>query len=162
MSSSVFCLRFMISNFIPSRSRDWECPHCKVPNKELLPDPTPDSAKPTSDGSVSEQPPALESPKDTSEACSAGIPVTPKPSEPQGGSNEKASLDDREPHRSTIPSPPVSARPGGSTTSVSPTAATEYLSPPVRRNSYKPPLLLDVAIMALLVLVFVIICRRMV
>ncbi|KAJ2917664.1 hypothetical protein MD484_g2810, partial [Candolleomyces efflorescens] len=107
-------------------SRDWECPHCKVPNKELLPDPTPDSAKPTSGGPVSEQPPALESPKDTSEACSAGIPVTPKASEPQGGSNEKASLDDREPHRSSIPSPPVSARPGGSTTSASPTAATEY------------------------------------
>ena len=81
---------------IPSRSRDWECPHCKVPNKELLPDPTPDSAKPTSGGPVSEQPPALESPKDTSEACSAGIPVTPKASEAQGGSNEKASLDDRE------------------------------------------------------------------
>ncbi|KAJ2930088.1 hypothetical protein H1R20_g7012, partial [Candolleomyces eurysporus] len=143
-------------------SRDWVCPHCNVPNKELLPDPTPESAKPTSNAPVPEEPPALEAPKDTSAPCSAGIPTALKPAEPQGGSNEKAPLHDREPPRSPIPNPPVSARPGESTTPASPNAATEYLSPPVQRSSHKPPLLLDVAIMALLVLVFVIICRRMV
>lgn len=44
-----------VIDLISSRSRDWVCPHCKVPNLELLPDPEPRA-------STSSEPLAAESP----------------------------------------------------------------------------------------------------
>lgn len=122
-------------------SRDWVCPHCQQSNLDILPDP------PTGqeNGPSSSIPPPVESTlaalpehNDASSMNSVG----PQSEEAEDEVAQETSLSVTE----RIPSPTI------------PEHNANGLSPQPRR----PPVLLDTAICFLLVLVFALLCRKMI
>ncbi|KAG7092256.1 hypothetical protein E1B28_008620 [Marasmius oreades] len=137
-------------------SRSWTCPHCQQTNLEILPDPV----------SVSTSPPSTETREMTRsvEAESTEESANPLPSQPV------RTLEQPVDH--SFPSQPTSAFADITTPShaqdglESGTPSVDpipYPPPPtqVYSSSNRPPFLLDTAICVLLVLVFALICRRM-
>lgn len=149
-------------------SREWYCPHCKQTTLELLPDPviepsTSDSA--TSGSSAS--PPTAESPSDQPPPTVV-LEMNPDPSPssdetpnivhevgliPSGGSTGSAGA--AGPTAPSFITHAPRASPAEDATSSATAPATT-----VRRSSQKSPLILDTAICVLLVLVFALVCRR--
>lgn len=134
------------------------CPTCKVSNKEILPDPSPSSPSiPISNAEQSRSettssPPAV--PESTSNVSER---VEPVQAESAGkADSEKRDTSSIELDRpTTVPSgvPNVRTEPSPNVLPMSNVAAR-------RRSREHPPLLLDTAILVLLAIVFVIICRR--
>ncbi|CAA7267645.1 unnamed protein product [Cyclocybe aegerita] len=165
-------------------SREWVCPHCKQTNLELLPDPpaptTPIAATARSLGSeepisdvVTEDSPRC----DLKSASVESIPLsTPQPNMPhivsavrpapiiQLSSSTPTGDSfgmDRSTSRSSaaLPRTARSETPPTPTPTPTPSEGSTVHGP---RSSQKPPMLLDTAIAILLVLLFAIICRRVV
>jgi len=114
------------------------CPHCQQPNLELLPDPSPESAASTSAKTLE----SLEVSNNAPErAQPLNVAIDQPPALPTASPR---GVNDSEERR------------------VVSTLRTSVALEHSRRSSHKPPLLLDTAICVLLVLVFGIICRRMV
>jgi ubiquitin-conjugating enzyme E2 J1 len=130
-----------LNNF-DDRSKEWVCPHCQQPNLELLPHPSPESEASTS-------PKTLESLEVSNNAPERAQPLNVAIDQPPA-----------------LESYPSTASPRGVNDTeerrVVPILRTSVALAHSRRSSHKPPLLLDTAICVLLVLVFGIICRRMV
>lgn len=140
MSISLLCLETCLNHF-DNRSKEWVCPHCQQPNLELLPDPSPESEASTSAKN-------LESPEVSNNVPERAQPLNVAIDQPPA-----------------LESSPTASPRGVNDTkerTVVPTLRTSVVLEPSRRSSHKPPLLLDTAICVLLVLVFGIICRRMV
>jgi len=123
-------------------SKEWVCPHCQQPNLELLPHPSRESEASTS-------PKTLESLEVSNNAPERAQPLNVALDQPPA-----------------LESSPSTASPRGVNDTeerrVVPILRTSVALEHSRRSSHKPPLLLDTAICVLLVLVFGIICRRMV
>lgn len=162
-----------------NRSREWTCPHCKQTNLECLPDPQ-DSSAPSSDSTPS--------PASTPDCVAKPLTPVSEPTVPISFISEKDVPDDAipslplpqaieppvkvyspTPTRPIIPVSIVTPRAPGTPISRSPSVRTENSdivpmsqdrSVLVRRGPRKPPIVLDTAICILLVLVFALICRR--
>ncbi|TFK42907.1 UBC-like protein [Crucibulum laeve] len=168
-------------------SREWVCPHCQQSNLELLPDPLSHvSAEATGSNSGVEQTTASETqgpaepPHESPSTLAADQlpavdvskdPVTPSSAtvpEPPTGPVAVRTIEPLLPTPSTSIVDPITARaapliPRAATVdSHSGAAEPSGRTRAMRRSSQKPPLLLDTAICILLVLLFAIICRRMV
>jgi ubiquitin-conjugating enzyme E2 J1 len=115
------------------RSRDWTCPHCQQTNLELLPDP-----------------PSREEEADQKKWGAGNILGSQIPHE----NGPQVTADD-----SSAPST-AEAEDVSSTTTEATFFETREQEP--RQSSKKPHILLDSAICILLVLLFAIICRRIV
>ncbi|KAF9483796.1 UBC-like protein [Pholiota conissans] len=171
-------------------SREWVCPHCQHTNLELLPDPP--TQEQTATPSTSEEKPTtliqtdtLQSPNVVSAEVSlatisassldtkisddaSGTTLTSTPSDLSNNhmTEESAHLDhsDATSTHDSESSAPSSAQisllshPTPTTPSQAPIAQVQMSS----RRSQKPPMLLDGAICILLVLLFAIVCRRIV
>ena len=149
-----------------SRSRDWTCPHCQQTNLELLPDPVavehpvsrPEDLDSTDVQEKAETTTKVET-TDTTDTSSSAAATTNPPTAPQ--SNAAAS----EPHVVEV-SPPSQVSHSVSSVTDSPTPPATSILPrqqvAVQRSSHiRAPILLDSAICVILVLVFALICRRM-
>ncbi|KAF4603880.1 hypothetical protein EYR40_001053 [Pleurotus pulmonarius] len=154
-------------------SREWYCPHCKQTSLELLPDPI--SEPPTSDsatsGSSASPPTATtaESPSDrppptvvleTNPGPSPSSDETPNIVHevgliPSGGPTGSAGA-----AGPTAPSFITHAPRASPAEDATSSAATPATTTTVRRSSQKSSLILDTAICVLLVLVFALVCRR--
>jgi len=139
---------------LASLSRDWTCPHCQQTNLELLPDP-----------------PSQEEEADRKKWGTGNILRSQIPDEkrPQVVVSQVVDPDvvsaDGSSATSIVISPPSSIESGSAEhLSTSPTEATVPRSrvQEPRQASKKPPMLLDTAICILLVVLFAIICRRIV
>ncbi|EAU88155.2 non-canonical ubiquitin conjugating enzyme 1 [Coprinopsis cinerea okayama7 len=153
-------------------SREWTCPVCKTSNHEILPDPT--TSNPSQSINSPAPPPpatAISTPEPTSESAtpqrevSGDASLSQRPTESSGVSDTTISQNTAQNSVNTRPS--ESQNPPQVIETRSPAVIS---NPPVefpqsggaRRSPQKPPVLLDTAIMILLVLVFAIICRRVV
>jgi ubiquitin-conjugating enzyme E2 J1 len=130
------------------RSREWVCPHCYVPNLQLLPDspgvPSPVHALSSPIPSAHD---TIPSPND----CLPGSSV------PQSQLSGPESAD-----TTNVNSAPASEP---ATSDSSQVINSDYPAPSTRRSAsstQRAPLLLDTAICVLLVLVCALICRRLV
>jgi len=128
-------------------SRDWVCPHCQESNLDLLPDP------PTQGhclGSATESHPATTNLPSVVDASSTTpiLDMQPSPTSPPP-TDSGSTLS----HRTTLSTSSRQER----------RSQTSRSAPPQTRltGRLRPPLLLDSAICVLLVLVFVLVCRRM-
>ena len=142
------------------RSRGWTCPHCQQSNIGLLPDPpqtTENLPEVTSEGNLPQSSFAalittssgedVGSETSTASATTSTLTIT-------SSSSDQSRAADKEPTRTNVeymtrPSEQDGATRGAQLSSL-------------RRHGHKPPVLLDAAICILLVLLFAIICRRMV
>jgi ubiquitin-conjugating enzyme E2 J1 len=156
------------------RSRDWACPLCQETNLTLLPDPTVITGQ---EGSGTQPEVAVTS---ATEALSTETPADPKPTATNPSSAEAERLETLPTHPDNVPSPTRTHahlsidRDASNTPSTNSDDATRigtsqesHLSNRSRvshnlMSSQKPPVLLDTAICILFVLLFAIICRRMV
>jgi ubiquitin-conjugating enzyme E2 J1 len=137
------------------RSRDWVCPRCRQTNLECLPDLTPleDSLSPQ----VSPQEPPMDPPSSTAPPLLSDMDPVNEVSRVEPG-----------PETMSSPShPPVEADTPGSPKSFDSSGEESVNNHPsgiaVPNSSSRhprPPLFLDTAICVLLVLVFALICRR--
>ncbi|KAF9533384.1 UBC-like protein [Crepidotus variabilis] len=162
-------------------SREWTCPHCQRSNVEILPDPVapiskvekpessdaaqPMGTEPLSSGSTNsdatsapetEVKPAFSSSSTSTPSDPPQITLTELPPRP-------STYGSRIDHGQTALAPSVPVRLNAATSARSETSST----PVFTRNqnptrSQKPPVLLDTTICILLVLLFAIICRRVV
>ncbi|KAF5324683.1 hypothetical protein D9611_004362 [Ephemerocybe angulata] len=150
-------------------SRDWTCPTCKVANKDILPDPntsSPSSSKPDSSNEAAQPRSESQSTSQTpvsereSQDSDPRLEANSLPLEPGKPDSEKADKKgtDRTTIPTALPTQPEAAS-GGLGRAAAPARSPAPLA--LRRSSHKPPLLLDAAIGFLLLIVFVIICRRM-
>lgn len=142
------------------RSRGWTCPHCQQSNIGLLPDPL----------QTTENPPEITSQENLPQSSLAALIITS--SEDAGSKIPTASTTTSAVSTTTSSSDDQSRAVDKEATRTN----VEYLGSPseqdaatrdaqlssLRRHGHKPPVLLDAAICFLLVLLFAIICRRMV
>ncbi|TFK26427.1 UBC-like protein [Coprinopsis marcescibilis] len=153
-------------------SREWTCPHCKLSNVEILPDPSSNSTRdnhptPTSASTPPQEPqqvvPSDPSPIQTPPSTHVldSIPQSAahdRNSVPSSANNidssTRATASGAETRNTLVVHPPTPTTPG-----VEFRAGTAAQG---STSSQKPPVLLDTAIMILLVLLFAIICRRVV
>ncbi|KAH9946295.1 UBC-like protein [Epithele typhae] len=140
-------------------SRDWVCPHCKVSNHELLPDP------PTNEADKPPQIPAqLKSRTHQLPRRSTSSSTVHPRHRPQANPSDFAALD-RIP---ILRHAPAYARPAAPTAAIPPPQQPSTrdgtpqpaLVAAVRQTPRRPPILLDTAICVLLVLMFALIARR--
>ncbi|KAF8630073.1 hypothetical protein AX15_003130 [Amanita polypyramis BW_CC] len=135
-------------------SRDWVCPQCQQPNVALLPDPpqVTDSTLQASPEATTVSPSESPAVMIPSEAPDESVSSTNTPSRnaEQPGATGVRMLLKRTKEE-------FSAESSGHDVDI-----REAQRPSLKRRDYKPPVLLDAAICVLLVLLFVIICRRMV
>jgi len=134
-------------------SREWVCPHCQQTNLDMLPDPT-DINSTLNDISDPASPPPV---KTNESVIVEEIPTTtPSPLPTSSRVEAGGAMDTAGPQGSD----------SGPATFVNvvdtPAGRAQPLVVNMRRSSLKPPMLLDTAICILLVLLFAIICRRMV
>ncbi|KII88954.1 hypothetical protein PLICRDRAFT_159917 [Plicaturopsis crispa FD-325 SS-3] len=150
-------------------SRDWICPHCQQKNIECLPDPPIGGSTSVAEGSSSN---VAESETPASTQSSSPAPARPLESnvsesaiptlvsEPEADVAATTSSEETEPTTPAhiAPSDTRAGRPADSllVTGVSPTTAQALHRSPTTR----PPLLLDTVICVLLVLVFALVCRK--
>jgi len=135
-------------------SREWVCPHCQQSNLELLPDPPAVEEAPIAELNPSAPPHSdvhAEPSQQRNEETETDIPMTVH------------SVDSLRTSHSGVSSTPMTASPtfiNRVTMDTPPAepAAVERL----QRQSHKPPVLLDSAICVILVVIFALICRRMV
>ena len=140
------------------RSRGWTCPHCQQSNIGLLPDPTENLPEVATEGNLprsslgallttsSDEDAGSETPT-ASAATTSTITMT-------SSSGDQFRAADQEATRTNVE---YLARP-----SEQDAATRDAQLSSLRRHGHKPPVLLDAAICILLVLLFAIICRRMV
>lgn len=145
-------------------SREWTCPHCETSNLEILPDPSAavpptlnqvidraDDARQENiplDASVSQRPIAGSAAPATSVAAATGSVPEAIPSPAQG--------------ERTPPAAVLEARTASPETEAPNTPIEFARSAGTTGSPQKPPVLLDTAIGILFVLLFAIICRRVV
>jgi len=173
-------------------SRDWTCPHCKQTNLDLLPDPsaspdqpekgdtvvsgavTSDSTEPKSNSTDSMAAEVPTTTTDTSNLTAIIQPPTALTLASPGGLHPGSGLSAGQPSPVMHVSSPVPRTEDALDRPLSPPALPQTARPTrnetptssqaqgTRRSSVKPPVLLDAAICILLVLLFAIICRRVV
>jgi ubiquitin-conjugating enzyme E2 J1 len=161
-------------------SREWTCPHCQQTNLSLLPDPpsqsSPESSVPTTiSGPVatvlSEEPVDASPTVDTPTATEPREDVTPIIASPIPSTASQAQAVhspvaiQEATTASEEPSAPVQVAASEPTTLPPSVPAVVTQNTPrhaAHSSSQKPPVLLDTAICILLVLLFAIICRRVV
>ncbi|KAJ8078551.1 hypothetical protein PM082_012834 [Marasmius tenuissimus] len=146
-------------------SREWTCPHCQQTNLEILPDPAPAEhtvSPPTTSESTDAQDKAettvATDATDTSppEHATAIAPTQQSNATSERNSEGSPSL----PAASVVPDSGVAPiRIQDTTPPVAPILPRQQVA--VQRSPQRPPILLDSAIGVILVLVFALICRRM-
>ncbi|KAF8352367.1 non-canonical ubiquitin conjugating enzyme 1 [Amanita rubescens] len=120
-------------------SRGWTCPHCQQSNIGLLPDPTENLPEVASEGNL---------PQSSLGAAGSETPTA------SATTTSTITMTDQEATQTNVE---YLARP-----SEQDAATRDAQLSSLRRHGHKPPVLLDAAICILLVLLFAIICRRMV
>ncbi|TEB36150.1 UBC-like protein [Coprinellus micaceus] len=144
-------------------SREWVCPTCKASNKEILPDPAPTTPPSSSNPASSTEHTRSESiptPTPVSETeAQVSERVEPHPPRAEAPELEKQDTEQELSIEADRPTPLPSAAPSARTESTS-NAAPNSTAAAGQRSREHPPLLLDTAILVLLAVVFVIICRR--
>ncbi|KAH6918921.1 non-canonical ubiquitin conjugating enzyme 1 [Coprinopsis sp. MPI-PUGE-AT-0042] len=135
-------------------SKEWTCPDCKTCNSEILPDPSPAAtASPPTESLLTPEPDLPPSEEERQK-----VPIDASVSQrPIPDAAAPATVSDQSPNAET---PTVlearTASPEQEASSTFPRSAAPS------RSQQKPPVLLDTAIMILFVLLFAIICRRIV
>ncbi|KAG8748628.1 hypothetical protein FRC10_000019 [Ceratobasidium sp. 414] len=150
-------------------SREWHCPDCQQTNLESLPDPpassSSSSAPETNENSETKEAKSLEAVEaETEQACPTPDTVHTDPSTSTIGAEQPANLTPTP----TIKSEPVTAdtapRPAPATapSPATPTFATTTRPTPTSRprQSARPPILLDFAIISLVSIFIAIVARR--
>lgn len=148
----------------PISSKEWTCPACKTCNSDILPDPSPATAPPPSNTLVNLLTPGSDLPPSEDERQK--LPMDPSVSQRPIAAAVTATVSDRSPStvvNAAAPPPVLEARTASPEQEVSNTPAEFPRSAGApSRSQQKPPVLLDTAIMILFVLLFAIICRRIV
>jgi len=135
-------------------SRGWTCPHCQQSNVGLLPDPPRTTENPPEITSEGNLPPSSLAALITTPSDEDARSETPTASSTTSSSGDHSGAADEE---ATPTNMEYLARP-----SEQDAATRDAQLSSLRRRGHKPPVLLDAAICILLVLLFAIICRRMV
>jgi len=135
-------------------SREWVCPHCQQSNLELLPDPPAAEEAPIAELNPSTPPHSdvhAESLQQHNEETEIATPMTVH------------GVDSLRTSHSGVSSTAMTASPTfiNRVTMDTPPAEPAVVET-VQRQSHKPPVLLDSAICVILVVIFALICRRMV
>ena len=133
---TVFVRNIMLM-FLCTRSRDWTCPHCQQTNLELLPDP-----------------PSREEEADQKKWGAGNILGSQMPL----GNGSQVAVDGL----SATSTPSTTETEHVSTRSTTEATFVETREQEPRQSNKKPHILLDSMICILLVLLFAIICRRIV
>ncbi|KJA27417.1 hypothetical protein HYPSUDRAFT_179443 [Hypholoma sublateritium FD-334 SS-4] len=136
-------------------SREWTCPICDTTNLDLLPDPSPDVQMSNTTSESQVIPSSAEEATETEAAAEGTVPDRQvSMSSDAVSTTQTINLD----------SPSSASRSPIVQTALSTPSPTPRVQNVVRahQSSQKPPLLLDSAICVLVVVVFTIICRRIV